>query len=138
VERRRRVAVLGPEAARTLFGPSDPVGRDVLAGGVWYRVVGVLEDRAQPASRRRPVPLVDTDAALLVPRTTMDRRLGEGDAGDRVEMIGVRLADLDAVDAAVAMLRGVLERRHRDPASIRRASPPASTRSTPSARGSGS
>jgi putative ABC transport system permease protein len=37
--------VLGPKLARELFGETNPLGRFVRAGGVRYRVVGVMEPK---------------------------------------------------------------------------------------------
>lgn len=111
---RRRVAVLDTGLGRSLFGPADPLGRAVWAGRDRYTVVGLLDDRAAESSRRRPVPFVETSHALLVPLTAMDQRLGADDAGDRVEVIGIRVAGAGAVETAAPIVRRVLQRRHRD------------------------
>jgi len=50
VERRRRVAFLGTEVARNLFGNSPAVGQTIRIRGVSFEVVGVLADKAQLSS----------------------------------------------------------------------------------------
>ena len=50
VERRRRVAFLGTEVARKLFGNSPAVGQTIRIRGLSFEVVGVLADKAQLSS----------------------------------------------------------------------------------------
>ena len=50
VERRRRVAFLGTEVARNLFGNSPGVGQTIRIRGLSFEVVGVLADKAQLSS----------------------------------------------------------------------------------------
>lgn len=42
VDTRRRVAVIGPDIADTLFPGSDPLGQTLAVGGVRFRVIGVF------------------------------------------------------------------------------------------------
>jgi putative ABC transport system permease protein len=66
---RRRVALLGPTVARSLFGGVDPVGRTIRLGNVPFEVVGVARARGVD-----PVG-VDLDDILVVPFETATRRL---------------------------------------------------------------
>ena len=50
VERRRRVAFLGTEVARKLFGNSPATGQIVRIKGLSFEVIGVLADKAQLSS----------------------------------------------------------------------------------------
>jgi putative ABC transport system permease protein len=50
VERRRRVAFLGDEVARNLFGNSPAVGQTIRIRGLSFEVVGVLANKAQLSS----------------------------------------------------------------------------------------
>jgi putative ABC transport system permease protein len=109
----RRVAVIGGGLARDLFGGIDPIGARVSAGDTWYYVVGTLRARASGASSG-PIQSLDIDRALIVPLTTMDVSLGEGDAADRVGEIGIRLRGADEVERAAQIVTAILQRRHRD------------------------
>jgi putative ABC transport system permease protein len=62
VAKQRRVLVLGHEIATELFGPADPIGRQVLLNDVPFTVVGTLQKKLQtsmnngPDSRRAIIP----------------------------------------------------------------------------------
>ncbi|MCF7854658.1 MAG: ABC transporter permease [Candidatus Pacebacteria bacterium] len=43
----RRVCVLGRNAVRTLFAFTDPLRQRLLIGGQWFRVVGIVENKAE-------------------------------------------------------------------------------------------
>ncbi|HEX6940524.1 MAG TPA: ABC transporter permease [Longimicrobiales bacterium] len=50
VEQRRRVAVLGDEVKRTLFGDGDAVGKEFFIGDTPFLVVGVMRKKEQNSS----------------------------------------------------------------------------------------
>lgn len=50
VEQRRRVAVLGDELAKLLFGDQSPLGQQVFVGAVPFTVVGVMQPKIQNSS----------------------------------------------------------------------------------------
>jgi putative ABC transport system permease protein len=54
VRLRRRVAFLGSEVARKLFGQSDPVGQPIRIRGMSFEVIGVQQDKAQLSNYFRP------------------------------------------------------------------------------------
>ncbi|MBI4265738.1 MAG: ABC transporter permease [Acidobacteria bacterium] len=108
----RRVAVIGSDLSRALFGAADPVGSRIIAGGNSYAIVGRLRDRASGAPRPS-IPTLDADRSLLVPLRAMDVSLGSGDALDRVQEIVVRLSDADDVARAAPVIAAVAARRHR-------------------------
>lgn len=98
-----RVAVLGANTARQLFGAEDPVGAEIQVGSVSLRVLGVLEPVGTDAHGN------DRDAELAVPITTAMRRLLNVDA-----IRGVRLAVRDpaVVEATGREARALLRERH--------------------------
>jgi putative ABC transport system permease protein len=110
-EAKRRVAIVGPSVARELFGAVDPIGSRVFASGNWYYVVGRMQARVNTASNPA-IQGIDTDRSILVPLTTMDVSLGEGDATDRVQEIGVRLSGSSEVERASSVIGAVAARRH--------------------------
>ncbi|MBP1654666.1 MAG: hypothetical protein H6Q28_1222, partial [Bacteroidetes bacterium] len=62
VAKQRRVLVVGHELAAELFGPVDPIGRQVLLDDIPFTVIGVLQKKLQtsmnngPDSRRAIIP----------------------------------------------------------------------------------
>jgi putative ABC transport system permease protein len=50
LDERRRVAFLGDEVARILFGDDEPVGDEVMIGDVPFTVIGVLQPKIQNSS----------------------------------------------------------------------------------------
>ena len=62
VAKQRRVLVLGADIATELFGPVDPIGRQVLLDDIPFTIVGVLQKKLQtsmnngPDSRRAIIP----------------------------------------------------------------------------------
>jgi putative ABC transport system permease protein len=54
VRLRRRVAFIGPEVQRKLFGNAPPVGETIRIAGQPYEVIGVLEEKVQLSNYNRP------------------------------------------------------------------------------------
>lgn len=50
----RRVAVLGSEVAREMFGTRPPIGQEITARGIRFTVIGVLKTKVQLANYNRP------------------------------------------------------------------------------------
>jgi putative ABC transport system permease protein len=73
VGRSARVALIGETVARKLFGGEDPLGAEILVGGVSLRVIGVLERFGTDAHG------MDRDNEILVPISTAMRRLANAD-----------------------------------------------------------
>jgi putative ABC transport system permease protein len=104
VRRHSTVAVAGATLGSKLFGGADPVGRDVTAGGVRFRVVGVQaaemifsEDNYMDAN------------GLLIPLTTyMDRM----DSEHRLAKLGVKLREKKDLDEVSALLIGRAKQAH--------------------------
>jgi len=65
VAERRRVAVLGNELAKLLFGDESPVGRQVFLGDTPFTVVGVMRPKLQNSSYQQR----DQDR-IFIPATT--------------------------------------------------------------------
>ena len=111
VRMRSRVAVVGAELSRELFGGEVPAGARAFAAGNWYAVIGGLRQRSN-AGTGRNVQSIDVDRALIVPLTVMDVSLGKGDAADRVHEIGVRVGTSGEVEATGELLAALASRRH--------------------------
>ena len=66
VRLRRRVAFIGSEVQRKLFGSIPPVGETIRVGGQPFEIVGVLEEKVQLSNYNRP-----DKYCVFVPWTTM-------------------------------------------------------------------
>ena len=88
VDTRRRVAVIGPVLARTLFEGADPLGRNVAIGGVRFRVVGVFEELGGGAFG------ANRDSDVHIPVTTAQRLF----ADERVDALAVKAPTTEQID----------------------------------------
>ncbi|MBV8199787.1 MAG: ABC transporter permease [Acidobacteria bacterium] len=104
VRRHSTVAVAGATLASKLFGGADPVGRDVTAGGVRFRVVGVQA----PEQIFSEDNYMDANG-LLIPLTAyMDRM----DPAHRLAKLGVKLREKKDLDEVSALLVGRAKQAH--------------------------
>ena len=66
VRLRRRVAFIGTEVQRKLFGGIPPVGETIRIGGQPFEIVGVMEEKVQLSNYNRP-----DKYCVFIPWTTM-------------------------------------------------------------------
>jgi putative ABC transport system permease protein len=66
VRLRRRVAFIGSEVQRKLFGDVPPVGEIIRVGGQPFEIVGVMEEKVQLSNYNRP-----DKYCVFIPWTTM-------------------------------------------------------------------
>src|SRR5258706_2212278 len=66
VRLRRRVAFIGTEVQRKLFGAIPPLGETIRVGGQPFEIVGVMEEKVQLANYNRP-----DKYCIFIPWTTM-------------------------------------------------------------------
>lgn len=69
MDRKRRVIVLGSTPVKKLFGDTDPIGKMVRVGDVFFQVIGLLEEKGLTESG------YDPDDRSLIPLTTSISRL---------------------------------------------------------------
>ncbi|MBI3627661.1 MAG: ABC transporter permease [Candidatus Sungbacteria bacterium] len=99
-----RVAVLGSEISKTLFGELDPIGKTIRLKDVSFRVVGVLD-----AKGLGPFG-IDQDNLVLVPITVAQRQmLGI----NYFNVITVEASDAYTIDFTKARIISVLRQDHR-------------------------
>jgi putative ABC transport system permease protein len=101
---RRRVAVLGPTAARNLFGDTVPIGIRFRLGRVPFEIIGVTEPKGMDANG------VDQDDVIFVPLATAMRRLMNV---AHVQSIYVQASGVGALDRAEMEIQDLLRERHR-------------------------
>ena len=104
VERRRRVAFLGTEVARNLFGNSPGVGQTIRIRGLSFEVVGVLADKAQLSSYFWP-----DKRSVFIPHSVTEQLFHQ----DYLDTIVLQTIDPQFHDKGIQQVRGVLAERHR-------------------------
>ena len=95
--RARRVCVLGSALSRALFGFRDGLGESVKFDQDWYRVVGVLSDRAADANAVGALAARDLNLAALVPISALLDATPEGDPRKAVDEIWIQVRDGERV-----------------------------------------
>ena len=105
---RSRVAVLGSEVAKTLFGDMDPTGQSVRIGGRQFQVSGVLESRGTGFGFE--------DMRVYIPLSTFYATLATSQAGSRgnsVDQISVQAKSSDEVESAEQEITAILRDTHK-------------------------
>jgi putative ABC transport system permease protein len=125
MEGQASVCVLGAEMIPPLFPLESPIGSHVRVGGDYYKVIGVMEPRAEmtktsetapggtkPTSQRMFIPL-DT-ARMRYGEVLMRRRAGSMEA-ERVQLheLTVKVASLDDVMPVAKAIKQSLEHSHK-------------------------
>ncbi|RKQ86323.1 putative ABC transport system permease protein [Solirubrobacter pauli] len=102
VSRHRRVVVLGPTVAQSLFGGADPVGQSVRINGTSFQVVGVTAAKGSNGTQ-------DQDDIALAPVTAVQDAVTGYASG--LSSITVEARSGDALDAAQAEVTSILTQR---------------------------
>ncbi len=97
VQERMRVAVLGYEAWRSIFGDANPIGQGIYLEGQRFTVIGVL-------SRKGTGMADDIDQQIVLPITSAQRVLLTG----RVDELWLKAADAGSVDPSMVQLSRIL------------------------------
>jgi len=104
---RSRVAVLGSEVAKTLFGELNPTGQSIRIGGRQFQVIGVLESRGTGFGVE--------DLRVYVPLSTFYSTVAASQAagrGNSVDMISVQVESSDELDSAMQEITDILRDTH--------------------------
>ncbi|TEU19008.1 MAG: FtsX-like permease family protein [Dehalococcoidia bacterium] len=104
---RSRVAVLGSEVAKTLFGEMDPTGQSLRIGGRQFQVSGVLESRGMGFGLE--------DMRVYIPLSTFYATLATSQVGSRgnsVNMISVQVESSDELESAEQEITDILRQQH--------------------------
>lgn len=105
IDKRRKVAVIGPAVKAALFGATDPIGELISIRGVNYTVVGLYEDQGGQGELRRIYVPISTAQLVYNGRSRVHQILYTTGA-----------ASLDESQAMADRSRQVLaERHHFDP-----------------------
>ena len=110
----KRVCVLGADAKRALFFFDDPLGSRVKIRNQWFTVIGVLADKGAAGGKIGGVLEVrNTDEDIYIPLTTMLSRFHWEPADAELSQITVKISASKQLQEAAAIVRTILNRRHR-------------------------
>lgn len=105
---RRRVALIGDEAKKLLFGEGEAVGKSMYVGEVPFIVIGVMVKKTQPSSYNRR----DQDR-VFIPATTFSSVFG----ASHINNIIFTPKEARRSEEVVSQVRAVLGKRYKfDPA----------------------
>jgi putative ABC transport system permease protein len=107
VDASSKVAVIGATIAENLFGSEDPVGKVIRIKKVPFTVVGVLEEKGQSPQGQ------DQDDTVVVPITTLQKKLAGTSRAGQVGVILAQAVDGDSVEEARSQIEALLRQRHR-------------------------
>jgi putative ABC transport system permease protein len=107
-----QVAVLGPEAARSLFPQGQPVGGLVKVNHQWFEVVGVLSEGELGQSKIQGVKLGGERNQVFIPLATALKKMNFKSLED--ELDSIKLAITPGVEPSLAAksLGHLFARRH--------------------------
>ena len=98
----RKVVVLGPTTAESIFGTSDPVGKNVLLNSIQFTVIGVLQAKGSTG-------LQNADDVAIAPISAVQNSLaGYGS----LSQIAVQATSADSVSLAQSEITAILNARH--------------------------
>jgi putative ABC transport system permease protein len=106
------VAVLGWQAARTLFPNGGAIGKLVKVNHVWLRVVGVLADRDLGADKFEGVALGVESNRIYLPLASALARFRFTPLEDEVDRILVSIRDPEGLATGARVMAEVLDQRH--------------------------
>ena len=122
MKEKRTSVVLAAEAAVSLFGQEDPVGRSVLYQDRFYKVVGVMQPREATAAIGGSIAAQDYASDVYLPLSTMRQRMGDlnmvrtrgSSTSERIELsqITLRIRSQEEVLATADTIRESLALNH--------------------------
>ncbi|HEY2060569.1 MAG TPA: ABC transporter permease [Amycolatopsis sp.] len=102
VTQARKVVVLGPTTAQSIFGTAEPVGKNVLLNSIQFTVIGVLQSKGSTG-------LQNADDVAIAPISSVQNSLaGYGN----LSQIAVQATSADSVSLAQAEITAILNARH--------------------------
>jgi putative ABC transport system permease protein len=107
VQRSNRVAAIGADVAKNLFGNSDPIGQQFRIRNVSFQVIGVMESKGAFLGENQ-------DDVVFIPITTMSSRITGNTSpyGTEVSFISATADNETLVGAAQFQVANLLRLRH--------------------------
>ncbi|MCL1077195.1 FtsX-like permease family protein [Parashewanella spongiae] len=108
----QQVAILGPEAARSLFPQGSAVNQKIKINHQWYNVVGVLSDSGKAKSSIKGVKLGGERNQVFIPLSTALKKMQFTLLEDKLDSIKFSLINKVNPSLAAQSLQHLLNRRH--------------------------
>ncbi len=125
-----RVCVLGAGAKRNLFAFSDPVGKQVRIGGLYFTVIGVVDRKLVGAAEFEGIDIKNVNENVYIPLTTALKNIardydyaaaksGMGyDATilynkDEIDQVILNIREGQHIPTVASFVKRVMDRRHR-------------------------
>jgi putative ABC transport system permease protein len=103
LRRKQKVIVLGATPAKKLFAGEDPIGKDIRLGQVFFKVVGLLQEKGLTESG------YDPDDRAVIPITTSSSRLFRQTHLDSIKVVTMHP---DQVRETMEGVTQILRRNH--------------------------
>jgi putative ABC transport system permease protein len=103
LRRKQKVIVLGATPAKKLFAGEDPIGKDIRLGQVFFKVIGLLQEKGLTESG------YDPDDRAVIPITTSSSRLFRQTHLDSIKVVTM---NPDQVAETMEGVRQILRRNH--------------------------
>ena len=102
MQKRSRVAVIGPTVASNLFGTENPVGKNIRINNQPFKVIGMTAEKGQSIGQ-------DQDDVIYIPITTAQERML---AITYVQAISIQVSSPERMNQVQADVENLLRQRH--------------------------
>ncbi|WP_442604264.1 ABC transporter permease [Paenibacillus sp. KN14-4R] len=103
VQFRQKVALIGTQTARALFGSSNPIGEKILLNGIRYKIVGILQEKGSGGRYG------SNDDKIMIPISSAERLL----LTKGVRTVFLQAKSPEEVDSLKASVESDLQKRFR-------------------------
>jgi len=107
-----QVCVLGQEAKRELFGFQDALGGEIKVNDLWFRVIGVLQDRAFGKADFQGVKIQDISYQIFIPIETATRKFRFRPLEDELDKVHVQVREAVDPRLVAGLLADLFEDLH--------------------------
>ena len=102
MNKRSRVAVIGPTVAANLFGAENPVGQNIRINNQPFKVIGITASKGQAIGQ-------DQDDVIYIPLTTAQERML---AITHIHSVNIQVSSPEKMDQVQAEIENLLRQRH--------------------------
>ena len=102
MNKRSRVAVIGPTVAANLFGAGNPVGQNIRINNQPFKVIGITASKGQSIGQ-------DQDDVIYIPLTTAQERML---AITHIHSVNIQVSSPEKMDQVQAEIENLLRQRH--------------------------